>query len=725
MKCRNCNGDLLLENGVWTCKNCGSKFSTTEYYEATEVFICYLENDENGRRTKDSAIAQDIYYNLEEKKIKCFYKRISGDIITGDELQAVAELALENSKVVILVGTTKDNYAKLWDEYADRLKGKKILPVYSGMDAYDIPKDINAIQALKYDSVGSTQDLSNSILKVLGKNADIENTYETRYQNSKKIKIVIVIAAVLIFAIVLAVFLKFRGSKAVETIVEEQDIEEDEQEKYNRAVEFMDNEKYADAIVLLYELGDYNNSNSLLSTCYAMYAGYYFDETTGIYFRLQMLDKTAGNIEIYRTNEEGSKCTITENLNFEACESSVEYTDSENNTGTILLNLDNSGIKFSLSGKENASDIVIPNSTVTFLISDKSDQPITNDISLDDLKEILSRKTTIQDLQRQGYEVSFVMEYYADGEYKNANLYRFDNTDIFLIVFDYDLSTYTPYDRYSESYLSANMEKLETPIIYGIEGPASLMAPELIGTSPESYVDGNYLFCPYYSVSTGSNDYYLEFAENVVLPSGEVVWSNLTMSNDLPEDYDLNEQMAASKLPVTGATSVSMCCKDTLGEDMFGRVAVEAMVRNACKKIDESGTAFVDSISDNGDYYTAEVSLYSTSSNEYTFKIYKSDYRVERVQSFAGHYEDEEGSTIDITQNGGKYNIVISIYRLTGVTGTSVSATSEKIVFDGISDGGETCHFEFYKEGKSYTINMIESSVLYFEAGTYDGFVKQ
>ena len=60
MKCSNCGGELHYSNGNYICENCGSSFSIDSYYENIDTFICYTENDENGRRVKDSIIAQDL-----------------------------------------------------------------------------------------------------------------------------------------------------------------------------------------------------------------------------------------------------------------------------------------------------------------------------------------------------------------------------------------------------------------------------------------------------------------------------------------------------------------------------------------------------------------------------------------------------------------------------------------------------------------------------------------
>lgn len=45
--------------------------------EPFDVFICYKESDENGKRTHDSVLAQDLYYQLEREGFKVFFSRIT------------------------------------------------------------------------------------------------------------------------------------------------------------------------------------------------------------------------------------------------------------------------------------------------------------------------------------------------------------------------------------------------------------------------------------------------------------------------------------------------------------------------------------------------------------------------------------------------------------------------------------------------------------------------
>ena len=43
-----------------------------------DIFICYKESDENGSRTRDSFVAEDIYNELTQKNYKVFNQSILG-----------------------------------------------------------------------------------------------------------------------------------------------------------------------------------------------------------------------------------------------------------------------------------------------------------------------------------------------------------------------------------------------------------------------------------------------------------------------------------------------------------------------------------------------------------------------------------------------------------------------------------------------------------------------
>ena len=52
-----------------------------------DVFICYKETDDSGSRTKDSTLAQDIYYQLTNEGYKVFFSRITLEDKLGQQYE--------------------------------------------------------------------------------------------------------------------------------------------------------------------------------------------------------------------------------------------------------------------------------------------------------------------------------------------------------------------------------------------------------------------------------------------------------------------------------------------------------------------------------------------------------------------------------------------------------------------------------------------------------------
>ena len=64
-----------------------------------DVFICYKETDENGKRTVDSVLANDIYYQLTQEGLKVFYAAITLEDKLGLEYEPYIFAALNSAKV--------------------------------------------------------------------------------------------------------------------------------------------------------------------------------------------------------------------------------------------------------------------------------------------------------------------------------------------------------------------------------------------------------------------------------------------------------------------------------------------------------------------------------------------------------------------------------------------------------------------------------------------------
>ena len=70
-----------------------------------DVFICYKETDENGNRTLDSVLSQDIYDALREKGYRTFFARVTLEDKLGQEYEPYIFAALNSAKIMLAVGT--------------------------------------------------------------------------------------------------------------------------------------------------------------------------------------------------------------------------------------------------------------------------------------------------------------------------------------------------------------------------------------------------------------------------------------------------------------------------------------------------------------------------------------------------------------------------------------------------------------------------------------------
>ena len=79
-----------------------------------DVFICYKETDENGRRTNDSVIANDIYYQLATEGFKVFYAAITLEDKIGQEYEPYIFAALNSAKVMLVIGSKPEYFTAVW-----------------------------------------------------------------------------------------------------------------------------------------------------------------------------------------------------------------------------------------------------------------------------------------------------------------------------------------------------------------------------------------------------------------------------------------------------------------------------------------------------------------------------------------------------------------------------------------------------------------------------------
>jgi len=147
-----------------------------------DVFICYKETTDGGSRTKDSTIAQDIYYELTKDGYKVFFARITLEDKLGQQYEPYIFSALNSAKVMLVIGTKKENFESVWvkNEWIRFLaimkkdRSRLLIPCYRDMDAYDIPDELSNLQSQDMSKVGFIQDILRGVKKILdaSKSAD-------------------------------------------------------------------------------------------------------------------------------------------------------------------------------------------------------------------------------------------------------------------------------------------------------------------------------------------------------------------------------------------------------------------------------------------------------------------------------------------------------------------------------------------------------------------------
>ena len=142
--------------------------------EPFDVFICYKETDNNGRRTQDSVLANDLYHQLTQEGFKVFFSRITLEDKLGTAYEPYIFAALNSAKVMVVLGTRPEYFNAVWvkNEWSRFLSliksgAKKVLiPAYRDMDPCDLPEEFSHLQAQDMSKLGFMQDLIRGIKKL-------------------------------------------------------------------------------------------------------------------------------------------------------------------------------------------------------------------------------------------------------------------------------------------------------------------------------------------------------------------------------------------------------------------------------------------------------------------------------------------------------------------------------------------------------------------------------
>lgn len=509
MRCENCGGTLKLVNGTYECEHCHSRYAKDPLYENTEVAICYVEVDDFGRRTKDSLIAQNVYSRLEALNINTFYQHASIEDLSGEEMERACASATDSAKILIILAGSEEHFSKLLSQNKELLSKKKIIPIYFDMNAYDMPSEISAYQAVNLDNVGAIEDLAKNILILLGRNNEADDLKANKKAFSKKKKITLITCITLITILMCtAIYIVFGTAYVLPS------------KKYDKAEQLISEQKYVDAIDILDALKDYKNSQNLLKNIYAQYSGYYYDKESNVGLHINIVEDSRADVAITIVTSKNTVLKITESAAITKNEIHFEYNDSQNNQGTVNIILKNDGIDLTISSDDEKK--------IFFALAGKSDQPVTKAIDRKTLLNWLETKISMSQIKALGYEIEEYRLMERDGLNR---LYQIKNTDIILAMFGLDIS---------EGADRGEGKELSDKILFGIMAPADIICPDCVGKEYEPFIENDVLYWPGADVGEGSigldMGVYSESKESKITSNTQI---GLTSKNILtPENWE-------------------------------------------------------------------------------------------------------------------------------------------------------------------------------------------
>ena len=161
--------------------------------EPFDIFICYKETDNSGRRTTDSVIAQELYTKLTIEGYRVFFSRITLEDKLGVEYEPYIYAALNSARVMLVIGTKPEYFNSVWvknewSRYLSLIKEgqeKTLIPAYRDMDPSDMPVEFSHLQGQDLSKIGFEQDLLRGIGKIIPKQH--EKSEEKDYSSVQKI----------------------------------------------------------------------------------------------------------------------------------------------------------------------------------------------------------------------------------------------------------------------------------------------------------------------------------------------------------------------------------------------------------------------------------------------------------------------------------------------------------------------------------------------------------
>lgn len=146
----------------------------SEQEEDYDVFISLKVKDNQGQRTEDSVLAQDIYNALEKEGYRVFFSPISLLNKASMEYEPYIFAALNSARVMLLISTNETNFEEVWvkNEWMRFLKlmeahrDKELVVCHKNIDL--IPEELIGLEQVNVAQRGYIQDILQYLERTIG-----------------------------------------------------------------------------------------------------------------------------------------------------------------------------------------------------------------------------------------------------------------------------------------------------------------------------------------------------------------------------------------------------------------------------------------------------------------------------------------------------------------------------------------------------------------------------
>lgn len=235
-----------------------------------DIFISYKETDQNGNRTKDSVVAQELYEKLVSAGYKVFFSRITLEDKIGSEYEPYIYAALSSSKIMLTVSSSKENIEAPWvkNEWSRFLtlrqadSSKTIIPLYFSMQKSELPEEFAILSAQDISKENYEQDLIRGIKKLI----PLPVLLAEKKKKTRKLVKKIGIAAICIIVVAGIISIPFMKDY-IKNIGD-----------YKAAMQLYNDKNYNEAINAFEKLDDFKNSKEMInSSQYEIAMQLYYD----------------------------------------------------------------------------------------------------------------------------------------------------------------------------------------------------------------------------------------------------------------------------------------------------------------------------------------------------------------------------------------------------------------------------------------------------------------